>query len=69
MTSDRSTNLSLKYQRFTPLVCIDIGIRKFEFVSKTQFLSTKNRKKSLLYIKKLFIQKFMIYKTYKIYMK
>ena len=28
----------LKYQRFTPSGCIDLGIRKFELVAKTQFL-------------------------------
>ena len=27
----------MKYQRFTPSGCIDIGIRKFDFVVKTQF--------------------------------
>ena len=30
--------LGLKYQRFTPLGCNDIGIGKFEFVVKTQIL-------------------------------
>ena len=35
----RSNNLSLKYQRCWPSGCKDIGIRKFEFVAKTQFLS------------------------------
>ena len=29
---------SLKYQRSMPLVCKDIGIRKSEFVTKTQIL-------------------------------
>ena len=33
-----SINLSLKYQRFTQSFCKDIGIRKFEFGAKTQFL-------------------------------
>ena len=28
----------LKYLRFTTLICKDKGIRKFEFVPKTQFL-------------------------------
>jgi len=28
----------LKYQRFAPSDCEDIGIRRFEFVAKTQFL-------------------------------
>ena len=32
-------NLSVKYQRFTSLDCKDTGIRQFEFVTKTQFLS------------------------------
>ena len=39
MNPDTSNNLSLKYQRFTPSGCKDIGIKKFEFVAKTQFLS------------------------------
>ena len=34
----RSNDLSWKYQRFTSSGCKDIGIRKFEFVAKTQFL-------------------------------
>ena len=34
----RSSNPSLKYQRFTPSGCRDIGIRKFGIVAKTQFL-------------------------------
>ena len=38
MTSVRSNNLSLKYQRFTALGFKDIGIRKSEFAAKTQFL-------------------------------
>ena len=41
MNSDSSNNLSLKYQRFTPPGREDTGIRKFEFVAKTQFLSGK----------------------------
>ena len=45
MNPDRSNNLSLKYQRFTPLGCKDIGIRKFKFVSKTQFLCFYFKKK------------------------
>ena len=36
----RSNSLSLKYQGFPPSDCQDIGIRKFEFVAKTQFLSS-----------------------------
>ena len=38
INSVRSNNLSLKYQRFTRSGGEDIGIRKFEFVAKTQFL-------------------------------
>ena len=38
MNSVRSDNLSLKYQSFTTLGCKDVGVRKFEFVAKTQFL-------------------------------
>ena len=34
----RQKNLSLKYQRFTPSGGKNIGIRKSEFVTKTQFL-------------------------------
>ena len=33
----------LKYQKSTPSVCKDKGIRKFEFVTKTQFLFKKSR--------------------------
>ena len=33
-----SNNLSLKYQRFSPSGCKDIGILKIEFVAKIQFL-------------------------------
>ena len=39
MNSVRPNNPSLKYQGFTSSDCKDIGIRKFEFVTKTQFLS------------------------------
>jgi len=38
MYSVISNNLSLKYQRFKPSGCRDIEIRKFKFVTKTQFL-------------------------------
>ena len=31
-------NLNLKYQKFTPSGCKGIGILKFEFVAKTQYL-------------------------------
>ena len=33
-----ANSLSWKYQRFKQSGCKDIGIRKFEFVAKTQFL-------------------------------
>ena len=39
LKSVRSKNLSLKYQESSPQGCQDIGINKFEFVAKTQFLS------------------------------
>ena len=38
MTFVRSRNISLKCQRFTTLGFKDIGIRKSEFVAKSQFL-------------------------------
>jgi len=38
MNSVRSNNQSMKYQVFTPSGLQDIGIIKFEFVAKTQFL-------------------------------
>ena len=38
INSVRSSIRSLKYQRFAPSGCIDIGIRNFLFVVKTQFL-------------------------------
>ena len=41
MNSVRSNSLSLKYQEFPPSGCQDIGIRKFDFVAKTQFLLQK----------------------------
>jgi len=39
MTSVGLNNLSLKYKRFEPSGCKDIGTRKFELVAKTQTLS------------------------------
>ena len=51
INSARSNSLSLKYQRFTPSGCKDIGVRKFKFAAKTQFLYVKiiqgGNKKSL----------------------
>ena len=38
MNSVASNYYSLKYQKSTTSSSIDIGIRKFEFVTKTQFL-------------------------------
>ena len=38
MNYDKSISLNLKYQRFTITGCTEIGIRKFEFGAKTQFL-------------------------------
>ena len=38
MISVISNNLRLKLQRFKPTGCKDIGIRKFQFVAKTQLL-------------------------------
>ena len=38
MNSVGLNNLSLKYQRFMTLGCKDLGIRKSEFVAKSQFL-------------------------------
>ena len=38
LNSVKSNNVSLKCQRPTPSGGKDIGIRKFEFVAKTQFL-------------------------------
>ena len=38
MNSVGSKNLSLKHKWPTLLGCTDIGIRKLEFVAKTQFL-------------------------------
>ena len=36
MNSAGSNNVSLKFQRFTPSGGKDIGIRKFEFLAKSQ---------------------------------
>ena len=32
-------NLSLKYHRFTQSGCTDIGIRKYKYVAKTNFIN------------------------------
>ena len=45
---------SLKYERFTPSGCKDVGIRQFEFVTKTQFLS-ENIWLVHLHLKKIYI--------------
>ena len=44
MKSDTLNGISLKYQRFTPLGCTDIGSQKIEFVAKTPFLFQKLKK-------------------------
>ena len=38
MNYERVNYQSLKYQRLKPIFCKTIGIRKFKFVPKTQFL-------------------------------
>ena len=44
MNSVRPNNLSLKYQKFTPPGCKDIGISKFGVVANTQFLNQQTEK-------------------------
>ena len=44
MNSVRSNNLSLKYQRFTPSGCNDVGIRKFDFVQEVSCFLRKRDK-------------------------
>ena len=44
VNSFKSNGLSLKYKSCTPSGCKDVGIRKFEFVAKTQFLFVVIRK-------------------------
>ena len=39
MISVKSNSLNLKYKKFTQSGLKNIGIRNFEFVTKTQFLS------------------------------
>ena len=43
INSVRSNNLSLKYQRFRPPGCRDIGFRNFEFVAKLNFFRFRNQ--------------------------
>ena len=56
MNSDRSNNVSLKYQSFTSSGCKDIGFTKTECVAKTQFLykykKNINASEELYYIDK-----------------
>ena len=40
MNSVKLNNLSFKYLRFTQSGCKGIGIRKFDFMAKNQFLFT-----------------------------
>ena len=42
MNTGRLNNLSLKYHSFTLSSCRDIGFRKSEFVTKTQFHYNSN---------------------------
>ena len=58
-----SNYLSLKYQKSTTLGSIDLGIRIFEFVAKTQFLSTENNKE----IQEVYFKVFKILKMLYIY--
>ena len=51
MNSVRPNNLSLKYQRFTSSDFNNIGIRQFDFVTKTQFLCGLVTKRRLLQLK------------------
>ena len=37
----------MKYQRFTPSGCKDMGLIKFEFEAKTQFLCCSNSNKNI----------------------
>ena len=58
INSGRSNSLSLKYQRFTPSGCKDIGVRKCKFVAKTQFLyQTFNKNILIAIIKELSFKK------------
>ena len=41
MNSVKSDSLSLKYYRFMPSGCKDVGIRKFDIEAKTQFLFSR----------------------------
>jgi len=43
MNSIRSDNQSLKYKRFPPSGCKDIGIRQLDFVARTPSLSSKKK--------------------------
>ena len=49
MNSMRSNSLSLNFQRFTPLGCKYIKIRKFEFVAINDFLYINEYKKQYLH--------------------
>ena len=42
MNSIRSNNLRLKYQRFTPSGCKDIGVKNLELVEKAKSKTIKN---------------------------
>ena len=62
MISVRLKNLNLKYQRFTPSGCKDIGIRKSEFVTKTQFLYQLNKEGMVVRFKRIIIRKKQVVK-------
>ena len=49
MDSDRSNNVSLKYQRFTTLGSKDIGIINSEFVAKTVWNKCRLSKEENIY--------------------
>ena len=57
-----SRNHSLKYRRSATLGCKDIGIRKLEFVAKTQFLCYKLLKRWISLISNLYLAKVLLKK-------
>ena len=62
--SIRSNILSLKYQRVTPSGCEAIGVRKCEFVAKTQFLWEILQSKGFTFWLRKSIWLFNIYHSY-----
>ena len=53
MNSVASSNQILKYQRFTPSGCKDIGIRTFEILTKAQFIYKLSNSSNLFFNVKL----------------